>query len=275
MAEERDAPQLAAIQQRLWQLITAPDGVGEVPAALLRGDAHAPAAARLSVYANAYFARILGALREDYPALAAALGEAAFHDLATAYLVAHPPERPSLRDAGARVAAFLGGDTPEAAFFRVRWPFAADLAALEWAIVDAFDAPDAPPLSREALAHLAPEAWERLPLRLHPAAALLSLDWPVHRLRAAADAGEPLPTAGLAPEPTPIYVSRHGERVRFRCVSARDASLLAALREGTTFGALCEHLGDPADAAAWLSESTLDPEPEAGPGSGRPSSARA
>jgi len=140
----------------------------------------------------------------------------------------------------------------------VRWPFAADLAALEWALVEAFDAPDAPSLAREALAALAPEDWAALPLRLHPATAFLELAWPVQRLRAAHDAGSPLP-AELAPEPTRICVLRRGERVRFRSLEPREAALLAALREGTTFGALCERLaaelGDdraPAEAARLL-----------------------
>jgi hypothetical protein len=265
-AEER----LAALQHRLSRLIRAPSGVADALAAegdasgaglaeWLRGDARASARERLEVYANAYFARLLGALREDFPALAQALGEAAFHDLATAYLVAFPPSRPSLRDAGAKLSAFLAGGTPEAAWFLVRWPFAADLAALEWALVDAFDAPDAEPLSREALAALAPEDWAALPLRLHPAAALLELAFPVQRLREAHDAGTPLAEAALAALPTHICVSRHAERVRFRAVDAREAALLAELRAGTTFGALCARLasevGDeeaPRLAAAFL-----------------------
>jgi Putative DNA-binding domain len=244
---------LADVQQRLWQLITAPSGVGELPADLLQGDERASAEARLSVYANAYLTRIRDVLREDYPALAASLGPDAFHDLVVAYLIAFPPTRPSLRDAGARVAEFLAADTGEAAFFRARWPYARDLAAFEWALVDAFDAPDAPALSREALSGLAPEAWEHLALRLHPAAALLELAWPVQRLREAVDARAALSAAALVPEPTHLCVSRRGERVRFRAVSAQEAELLAGLRAGGRFGALCARLDDAAAAAGYLS----------------------
>jgi hypothetical protein len=242
----------ADTQRWIQERITAPSGVGELPADRLRGDARASAAERLSVYANAYFARILGVLRDDFPALAVALGADPFHDLATAYLVAHPPTRPSLREAGAELAPFLSGATAEAAYFRARWPFAADLARLERALLDAFDAPDAPALSREVLAELAPDAWEDLPLRLHPATALLSLAWPAHRLRAAHDAGEALPLEGLAPEQTQICVSRRDERVRFRAVPAPEAELLAALRAGAPFGAVCARLDDAALAAGFL-----------------------
>lgn len=276
---ERADRRLKPVQERLRQLICAPSGVvaalaaegdaaGTGLAALLRGDARASATARLEVYANAYFERLLGVLRDDYPALAAALGDDAFHDLATAYLAAHPPSRPSLRDAGAHVAALLAGDSGEAAFFRVRWPFAADLAALEWALVDAFDAPDAPALTRDDLAALAPDAWEDLPLRLHPATSLLELAWPVHRLRDAHERGEPLPAAGLSREPTQICVTRRNERVFFRAAPPLEAELLATLQPGTSFGALCariaERRGDaeaPAFAATlltrWLEAGTV------------------
>jgi hypothetical protein len=258
---ERADRRLKLVQERLRELICAPSGVaaalaaegdatGAGLAALLRGDARASATARLEVYADAYFERLLGVLRDDYPALAAALGDDAFHDLATAYLAAHPPSRPSLRDAGARVAELLAGDSGEAAFFRVRWPFAADLAALEWALVDAFDAPDAPALSREGLAALAPEAWEELPLRLHPATSLLELAWPVHLLRESHERGEPLPAAGLSREPTHICVTRRHERVFFRAVEPFEAALLATLQGGTTFGALCAHIAEERGAAA-------------------------
>jgi hypothetical protein len=264
-ADERLRP----LQLRLRQLICAPSGVvaalaeegdaaGASLSALLRGDARASAIARLDVYANAYFERLLGVLRDDYPALAAALGEDAFHDLATAYLVAHPPSRPSLRDAGARLGELLAGDSAEAAYFRVRWPFAADLAALEWALVGAFDAQDAEALTREQLAALEPAAWDALALRLHPATALLALAWPVQRLREAADRGEPLP-ALAGPEPTLVCVTRRDERVRHRALEPLEGALLATLARGSSFGALClriaEARGDaaaPSLAAAWL-----------------------
>lgn len=220
--------------------------------ALLAGDAQAPAAVRLEVYANAYFHRLHDVLRGDYAALAAALGADAFHDLATAYLLACPPRHFSLRYAGDRLAAFLAGDEPGAAFFSARWPYAADLAALEWARVDAFDAPDDEPLTREALAALAPEAWATLPLRLRAAARLLALAWPVDRLRRAAASGEPLPLAAFAPEPTHLCVFRDGDDVRDRRLDPGEAALLARADTGTTFGALCDTLGSPEAAAAHL-----------------------
>jgi hypothetical protein len=234
-------------------------------AAWLRGDARAPAALRLDVYANAYFARLLGVLREDFPALAAALGELAFHDLVTAYLIACPPGSFTLRDAGERLPAFLSAGSAEAAFFRVRWPYAADLARFEWALVDAFDAPDAPALRREELAALSPGGWDGLALSLHPASALFALDWPVERLREAFDEGSPLPLEGFPQRPTRLLVSRSGDWVRFRALEADEAALLDAVARGSRFGLLCGRLAERVPeaeaaprAAALLTRWTLD-----------------
>ena len=201
---------LARTQRRLWRLLTAPEGVraalaeeGDASGASLEGwlrSAPGPAAAvRLEIYANAYFARIHGVMVEDFGALARALGEAGFHDLVTAYLCVHPPERPSLRHVGERLPGFLA-DHGAAAPFRRRWPFAADLARLEVALADAFDAPDAPALTREDLASVPPERWADLSLTLHPSVRLLRIGSAALALRRAFEAdAEPAPGGGVVP----------------------------------------------------------------------------
>ena len=262
--------ELGATQRRIWRLLTAPEGVraaladeGDAAcaslAALVRGDARCAAVQRLEVYANAYFQRIHDALAEDYAALAAALGPAWFHDLVTAHLLAHPPAHPSLRFAGAHLSRFLGAD-PAAAPFRRRFPFARDLASLEWALTLAFDAADAELVTREDLASIPVSDWEDLALVLHPSVQTLRLDWPVHVLREAFDAGGAgQVSAPTAPEATGVLVWRHAERVFFRSAEPLEVELLGAARAGARFGALCERaaraVGDaaaPARAAGWL-----------------------
>lgn len=268
-AERRPGATLAETQRWLVRLIAAPAGVrrgleelgdprGEALAGMVRGDPELSAERRLEVYANAYFRRLRDVLAQDYGALCAALGGEWFHDLATAYLWARPPRHPSLRYAGVRLPAWLGAD-PRALPFRRRFPWAADLARLEWALVDAFDAADAPELPREALAALPLERWPELRLELPPSLQLLELDWDVLPLRRAFDAGAP-------PEPTPpgpaasrVCVWRSGERVLHRGVDRVEARALAGALRGEPFGSLCEaiaaELGEalaPARAAALL-----------------------
>ena len=142
--------------------------------AVATADSRRPSAS--AVYAHAYFARLHDALRDDFGALARRSAPTAFHDLVLLYLMAHPPARPSLRHAGARLAGLLARSRAE--FFRARWPFAADLAPLEWAIADVFDARTRRVLVREELAAVAPEAG-RPALRLVPRCACSTFAWPV------------------------------------------------------------------------------------------------
>lgn len=262
---------LADTQRRLWRLVTAPEGVrsalaeaGDPAAAGLDGwlvsDARLPAARRLEIHANAYFQRIHGVMADDFGALAAAVGDAAFHDLVAASLCVHPPERPSLRHVGARLADFLE-KAAAAEPFRRRWPWAADLARLETALADAFDAADGPPLAREDLAALPPERWAERVLRLHPAARLLELDpaAPELRRRFEADAPPEPPAGARPPVPVPVLVWRLRERVHFREPEPEEAGLLRAVGTSAAFGALCETLAArhgeeaaPARAAGWL-----------------------
>jgi len=229
---------LAVVQRDFARSVTTLDGTGDPHAgvvARLRSDRGIPAEERLHVYENAYFARIHGVLREDYGSLHAAIGDDAFHDLAKLYLMAHPSRSFSLRFAGERLPDFLAG--PIAEPFARRWPFAADLAALEWARVDVFDAPDAVALERAALARVRPDDWAELRFALVPAHRLLSLAWPVHEMREAWSAGVALPELEAAS--TAILVHRHRERVHQRAPSPVEARALALVLQGHDFATLC------------------------------------
>jgi hypothetical protein len=240
---------LDATQRRLWHLLTAPEGVaaalreagdpdGRELTGFVASDARLDATSRLEVYANAYFARLHAVLCDDFGALAAALGDEWMHDLVTAYLLAHPPRRPSIRHAGEELAEFLATH-PAALPFRRRFPWCADLARLERALGDAFDAADAPLRSRESLASLPPESWPALALRLAPCARVLRLDWPVLSLREAYEREEALPEPPAARQANAALVWRRDEMVRFRPLEPLEAELLERAAAGESFEALC------------------------------------
>lgn len=280
---EREEPRaLGSIQQRLWRLVTEPEGVeaalaaegdanGSGLATLVRGDRDLAAGDRVAVYANAYFARLHDCLREDFGALARALGDAAFHDLVKTYLMMHPPTRPSLRHAGAHLAEHLATE-PFAAIFARRCPYAGDLARLEWALAEAFYAEDAKVLAREDLAALPAEAWAGVRFETTPSLRLLTCVWPVHRLRErferedAETSWEEAPA--LAAEPTHVRVWRQGDRVRYRAIPALEAEALSAASAGEPLAAICERIAQEvgeADAASrtasllslWVSDGLL------------------
>ncbi len=271
---------LVRAQQRLWRLIASPEGVraaladeppDEPLAALVQSDGKLSAEDRLDVYANAYFYRILEVLQQDFPTLEKALekafektlGETAFHDLATSYLAVHPSENPSLRWIGGRLPGFL--ESHRAALpFRKHAPWAADLAAFEWAMGEVFDAADRSSADRESLATRAPADWDSLPLALAPAVRLLRLRWPVPELCAARRDERPLSLSQsslskIEPCATDVCIWRHDERAFHRTLDRLEADALADVQRGIRFGRLCEQLaqqlGDsdaPGRAAGWL-----------------------
>ncbi|MBI3448126.1 MAG: putative DNA-binding domain-containing protein [Acidobacteria bacterium] len=182
------APDLDRVERLVWDLISAPTGVGPGAAdlvaagtlssadlsSLVRPDDRLDATERLDIYADMYFYRLRDALAEDFPKLRAVIGGARFHNLATDYLLAHPSGHWSLRYLGEALPAYL-----ERHASRGEFPFLADLARLEWARVDVFDEADAPPLTRGDLTRLPPEAVADLGLRVVPAFRLLDLAWSV------------------------------------------------------------------------------------------------
>jgi hypothetical protein len=252
---ERVEPRaLGAAQDWLRQLITEPSGVeaalaargdeaGAQLAALVRGDRGLAPVDRLAVYANAYFVRIYDCLREDFGALARALGPDAFHDLVKTYLMMHAPTRPSLRHAGEHLAKHLSTE-PFAEIFSRRCPYGADLARLEWAMAEAFYAKDAPVVAREDLGAVAAGSWHRLRFELAPSLHLVALEWPVHGVRERFDRETGEETWDEAPplvaEATYLRVWRLDERVRYRTMAQLELDALGAAQAGEPFAAICD-----------------------------------
>lgn len=246
-------PSLRELERLLFGLIRAPDGVepalaarglsAAALAAVVAGDDRLSPLGRVGIYADMYFLRLLDVLRGAFPKLVTALGDDLFAAVATDYLDACPSRHPSLRHLGDRLAAFLRGpdDVRPHIEAGVLEPWAADLAALEWARYDVFDEADAPVLSLAALQALPPDRFPALPLKLIPAHRRLASDYPVEALwRALGDDQDEV----AAPEAAPrhLLVWRQDGAVYHRAVDEREASLLARVPGGLPFGALCEEL---------------------------------
>lgn len=119
--------------------------------------------ARLDIYHSAYRLRLLDTLRNDYPALAAYLGDEVFINIASDYIAQHPSNHPSLRWLGEKLPAFLHA--------HAHWKnmiVAKELAEFEWAQTMAFDAADAPLATLNDVLRLQPEQWLQLQLAFHP-----------------------------------------------------------------------------------------------------------
>lgn len=229
---------LPELQAAFHALVTAPDDVATTLArrgqdaraadALVVGDARRDAVGRLDVYANMYFFRILDVLREFFPRTADALGAPRFHNLVTGYLAACPPAHPSLGRVGERFAGYVATVTAAQALP----PWLAELAAVEWAHVDTFDAADAVALDEATLRDLAPAALAQVPLGAIPAHALIPTRWDV-LARWGPTPSEPEPSRGA------VLVWRPALQVRHVALAPADAWLVGQLVAGTTLDALC------------------------------------
>jgi len=115
---------------------------------------------RVGVYQGMYLLRMIEALEGDYPAVAHFLGDEEFADLVTRYVAAHPSESYTFNRLGARFPAFLRSSRGVR-----RKAFVADLARLELAVTEVFDAPVSPAWPADAVARVPQEAWARAVLK--------------------------------------------------------------------------------------------------------------
>jgi hypothetical protein len=202
------------------------------------------AAERLAIYADMYRARLVDVLREDFARVLSVVGDEAFEALACRYLVRHPSTHPSVRHMGGRFAAFVGTDSESP-------PFLADLARLEWARTEVFDAPDAEPVRLADLQLIPPGDWPALELRPIPACRIVECAWPAHEIWAAAGADtveRPLAARCAA---TVIRVWREGWSVSHAAMGSREQHAFGLLAHGQPFASLCAALeGDRGPEAA-------------------------
>src|SRR6202451_1420256 len=136
---------------------------------------------RLEVYANAYYARLLECLADEFPALLHAAGQEAFDELAFGYLQSHPSTSYTLSDLSRRFAEFLEQTRPPAD--EGLWPdFLIDLVRLERTYSEIFDGPGAERLrllSAEQIQAIPPDEWPSARLVSVPCPGLLGLRYPV------------------------------------------------------------------------------------------------
>ncbi len=197
---------------------------------------------RLNVYANAYYARLLECLREEFPATLRALGSDAFDAFAVDYLQHHPSGSYTLADPGGKFPQYLADSRPAditASELEVSWPeFLIDLATTERVYSEVFDGPGMERgrmLQSSDLTSVTSEEMAEAVLEPAPCLRLLALRYTVHEYISGVQQGqEPeFPTA----EPTWLVVSRRDYVVRRCAVSEAEYVLLSAIVSGSTLGA--------------------------------------
>jgi hypothetical protein len=185
---------------------------------------------RVGVYQGMYLLRMVEALENDYPALAHFLGQDAFADLVTRYVAAHPSRSYTLNRLGEALPEFIRttrGIRKKA--------FASDLARLERAVTEVFDADQSPAWPAGEIERLPQEAWPGAVFVPIAAFRVLAFSYPVNAyFQSVKDEHHDHPDIGR--KPTWVVVWRKNYEV-WRLNLGKDGyEFLRALADGRPFG---------------------------------------
>lgn len=257
----RNVPSLAELQALMQRAVLDGDASAMLP--LIPGNGRTTNDVLVAVYQHAYAARLVGVVKSDHPLVAALVGDEAFDRLARAYIAAHPSTTRNARWFAHKLPDFLAAAPAYSGA-----PALSELALIERALNDAFDAADAPVLSLADLGTVPPEGWGDLVLKPHPSATRLDLASNAHALwLALRDEHAPPDPAPLA-EPQHLLAWRQGTTAMLRPLTAEEAMAWDEAAQGTPFGRLCELVafaGEPDTAPlraagylqGWLSSGAL------------------
>ncbi len=192
------------------------------PAAVVLPSRQLSSIERLEIYAHMYYARLVEVMESEYPTVRQLLGPAAFADLCRRFVAKHPSRARLLNGLSAGFPDFLAKALPRSH----RHGLAIDIARIERAMEDVFDAPAATPMTAAEFASVG----EGTRLHLNPALALLELRYPANTFMNAWRRGErpriPRPRA------TRVIVFRRGFQVLRREQDPEQFRLLKALAAG-------------------------------------------
>lgn len=241
---------LAAMQQQFQRWLVAADDAG------LRDSVSD--ATGLGAYQNNYWVQLVNGLNASFPLVRRLLGATAFVDAAREYIKRTPPSSWTLDAYGADFPQHLHAQFPHV-------PHVGELAAIEWAMGEAFVATDADPLDTEQLPQL---DWDTARLALVPSLRLLTQHTHAAELWSTLqqdDVAPELAVASATPKPVvstrTLLIWRQGFRVRLNILDDVEQLALATVREHGNFSAVCSalvaRLGEEqgiARAGQWLAD---------------------
>jgi hypothetical protein len=214
---------------------------------------------QLEIYREQFWLRHTSSLVEDFPGLGGILGQADWEKLAEQYLRELPPASYTLRDLGSHLPELI-----ERASWLPHRALCLDMARLELAYIEVFDARDTPPLAPERLAAIPEPSLGGARLVIAPPVRLLQLRYPVadlrRQLRADSDAAPPIPDES----PLQLVVYRRELGLWDMPVSLVAFAFLSGLAAGKPLGAAAEMAATSPEAeselaqhiGAWLAEWT-------------------
>jgi len=273
----RDMPELDQIERWMQTLIMDPDGVRsglrsqaagnilpcteESLEGLVLPSQQLNSVERLSIYGNMYFSRLAEILAEEFPTVQHLLGKELFGEVVRDFVTRHPSTHYSLTRLGSKFPAYLADEADNLPDRE----FVADVATVERAMEDVFDARRVEAIQFEDLTAIPMERWGDVRLQTIPALRLLQLDYAVNTYITAVREDRHMDIPAATPAFVAVY--RHNYRVWRVDLDAHRFTVLAALQQGGSLGSaldLCVSLpeADPAglmDAVSgWFREWTSE-----------------
>lgn len=196
--------------------------------------------AGLAVYRNTIARGCVDALVANFPTVLSMVGEDWFRAAAALFAREAPPASAALLDYGEDFPAWLDRFPPA-----LDLPYLAGIAHLDRLWTEALFAAEAPALTAEALAALAPDALATLRLALHPSVRFAAFEAGLPSLWVAArDGREDLDLSGT---PETLLLARRDGSVRSRVIGVAETAFLRACRAGQTCAEAAERaaLADP------------------------------
>jgi len=185
---------------------------------------------RVGVYQGMYLLRMIEAVEGDYPAVAHFLGDEEFGEVVTRYVAAHPSTSYTFNRLGEHFPEFL-----KASRGIRRKGFVADLARLELAVTEVFDAAVSEAWPAEAVAKIPEKAWPGAVLQPIAAFRLGAYGYPVNAyLQSVKEENHDHPDVGR--KATWVAVWRKGYEVWRLDLSKPAYEFLGALVRGRPFG---------------------------------------
>lgn len=197
---------------------------------------------RFDIYRNNGAVATRDALGETFGVTRQLVGDEFFNAMAGLFIRTSPPVSPVMIEYGGTFADFIDGFEPAGSL-----PYLADVARLEWAWHEAYNAADAVPVTIDVLAGHPAEKLEDLMFEFHPSARLLVSEWPVAAIWQAHQIDAELDRPDAAERGESVLIVRPEMDVALHRLEPTAFSLIQRLAQGETLGRALEQTNDDAD----------------------------
>ena len=198
---------------------------------------------RFGVYQFAYLSRLIEILSGDYENTWKFVGDEQFYQLAVQYVEAYPSNHPNVRWFGRHFPKFLSEHESAGAH-----PVLAEIAAIEKAIEDAFDASNDDVATMDDLAAIPPELVTGLTFKLHSSCCLLKQQTNALAIYMALVEDETPEQPENLDEPLYTLAWRNNMMCQYRPLNAEEGMLIDLMQQGQSFATLCEMAATMQDA---------------------------